>query len=119
MGLEHNAYEDVSTSNFIPITTPAQSRQGARSGSSQTSSPRTSDVNRTNINCGPSPNIAYWITDLALCPVLIGSSIVTAIVRYCDPTLSLNPMALGHKLLNGEGRVICMTQLSPDSWVLL
>ncbi|PSN73783.1 hypothetical protein BS50DRAFT_195742 [Corynespora cassiicola Philippines] len=63
--------------------------------------------------------MAYQITDLTLCHVPKGSSIVTAIVRCSEPNLSPNPIGLEHKLLGGEGKVICTTQLSPDSWMLL
>jgi len=63
--------------------------------------------------------VAYQVTNFTLCPVPKGSSIVTAIVRCRDLKLSLNPMALDHKLLDGEGKVIRMTQLSLDSWMLL
>jgi hypothetical protein len=48
-----------------------------------------------------------------------GSSIVTATVRCSESNSSLNPIVLDHKLLGGEGKVIRMTQLSPDSWILL
>ncbi|KAH8710110.1 hypothetical protein GQ44DRAFT_438986 [Phaeosphaeriaceae sp. PMI808] len=82
-------------------------------------SPRTKAGDRTSKNHGSSANMAYQITDLMHCLVPEGSSIVTATVRCCELNLSLNPTALYHKLLSGEGKVICMTQLSPDSWMLL
>ena len=63
--------------------------------------------------------MSYQITDLTLCPVPKGSSIVTAIVRYRDSKLSLDPVALDHNFFGGEGKLIRMTQLSPDSWMLL
>ncbi|KAF1975440.1 hypothetical protein BU23DRAFT_566567 [Bimuria novae-zelandiae CBS 107.79] len=90
-----------------------------RSRSPQTSSRGTKARDRRNIHYGPSLNMSYQITDLTLCPVPKGSSIVTAIFRYRDSKLSLDPVALDHKLLGGEGKVIRMTQLSPDSWMLL
>src|SRR5881227_3186600 len=72
-----------------------------------------------NNNHGPNANMAYQITDLTHCHVPEGSSIVTAIMRCSESNLSLNPIALDNKLLGGEGKVIRMTQLSPDSWMLL
>jgi hypothetical protein len=63
--------------------------------------------------------MAYQITDLTHCYVPEGSSIVTATVHCSEPNMSLNPIALYYKLLGGEGKVIHMTQLSPDSWMLL
>jgi hypothetical protein len=63
--------------------------------------------------------MSYHITDLTLCAVPNGSSIVTAVVRYRDLKWPLDPAALGPKFLGGDGRVIRMTQLSPDSWMLL
>lgn len=63
--------------------------------------------------------MAYRITDLAHYHVLKGSSIVTAIVRRSESNFSLNPIALNRKLLGGDGKVVRMTQLSPDSWILL
>jgi hypothetical protein len=59
------------------------------------------------------------ITDLTLCTVPNGSSIVTAIVRHRDSNWSRDPVALGHKFLGEQGKVIRMTQLSPGSWMLL
>jgi hypothetical protein len=44
---------------------------------------------------------------------------VTAIMRCSKSNLSLNLIILDNKLLSSEGKVICMTQLSPDSWMLL
>jgi len=59
------------------------------------------------------------IADLTLYPVPRGLAIMTAIVRYLDSNLSLDPVALSHKLLGEKGKIIRMTQLSPDSWMLL
>ncbi|KAF2184246.1 hypothetical protein K469DRAFT_579566, partial [Zopfia rhizophila CBS 207.26] len=73
----------------------------------------------TTTSDGASLDLSYQITDLTLCAIPSGSSIVKAIVRYRDSNLSLDPVALGRKFLGGEGEVIHMTQLSPDSWMLL
>jgi hypothetical protein len=63
--------------------------------------------------------LSYHITDFTLSAVPNGSSIVTAVVRYRNPKWPLDPAALGPKFLGGDGKVIRMTQLSPDSWMLL
>ncbi|KAF1361620.1 hypothetical protein EJ07DRAFT_175572 [Lizonia empirigonia] len=59
------------------------------------------------------------ITDLTLCAIPNGSSIVAATIRYHDSIQSLDSVALGHKFFGKQGKVIRMIQLSPDSWVLL
>ncbi|KAF1354274.1 hypothetical protein EJ07DRAFT_158670 [Lizonia empirigonia] len=63
--------------------------------------------------------MSYQITDLTLCAVPNGSSIVTAVVRYRDSKWPLDPAVLGPKFLGRNSKVIRMTQLSPDSWILL
>ncbi|KAF2683709.1 hypothetical protein K458DRAFT_389635 [Lentithecium fluviatile CBS 122367] len=73
----------------------------------------------TDKNHGPSVNMTYQIIELAHYHIPEGSSIVTATVRCSESNLSSNPIALYHKLLGGEGKVIRMTQLSPDSWMLV
>ncbi|KAF1973467.1 hypothetical protein BU23DRAFT_131519 [Bimuria novae-zelandiae CBS 107.79] len=90
-----------------------------RSRSPRTSASGTKAGDGTNIHSRPSLDMSYQITDLTLCPVPKGSSIVTATVRYRDSKLSLDPVAPNHKLLGREGKVICMTQLSTDSWMLV
>ncbi|KAF2462850.1 uncharacterized protein BDR25DRAFT_320459 [Lindgomyces ingoldianus] len=40
-------------------------------------------------------------------------------MRCSESNLSLNLIARDNKLLGNEGKVVCMTQLSSDSWVLL
>jgi hypothetical protein len=71
------------------------------------------------VNYESSLDMSCQINDLTLCTIPNGSTIVTAIVRYCDSNWSLNPVALGHKFLGEQGKVIHMTQLLPDSWMLL
>jgi hypothetical protein len=63
--------------------------------------------------------MSYQITDLTLCTVPKGSSIVSAVVRYRDSKWPLDLATLGPKFFGRDGKVICMTQLSPDSWMLL
>jgi hypothetical protein len=63
--------------------------------------------------------MSYHITDFTLSAVPNGSSIVTAVVCYRDSKWTLDPAALGSKFLGGDGKVIRMTQMSPDSWMLL
>ncbi|KAF1966129.1 hypothetical protein BU23DRAFT_663728 [Bimuria novae-zelandiae CBS 107.79] len=41
------------------------------------------------------------------------------IICSCDSKCSPSPAALGHRFLGGEGEVIRMIQLSPDSWMLV
>jgi hypothetical protein len=108
-------------------TTPSQAQQPYwpvideefRSCSPQTSSQGTKTENELNINHRHSVDMAYQITDLTLCAVPNGSSIVTAVIRYRDSKWPLDPAVLGPKFLGRNSKVIRMTQLSPDSWMLL
>lgn len=59
------------------------------------------------------------ITDLTLCNIPNDSSVVFATLHNCNLSHFLDLVALGHKVLGEQGKVIRMTQLSPDSWVLL
>jgi hypothetical protein len=72
-----------------------------------------------NINHRLGVEMSYHITDFTLSAVPIGSSIMTAVVHFRDSKWPLNPAALGPKFLGGDAKVIRMTQLSPDSWMLL
>jgi hypothetical protein len=63
--------------------------------------------------------MANQIIDLLHYHIPEGSLIVTATVRCSESTLSSNTIALYHKLLGSEGEVIRMTQLSPDSAMLV
>jgi hypothetical protein len=82
-------------------------------------SPGTKAGGETNINHRPSVDMSYQITDLTLSAVPNSSSIVTAVIRYHDSKRPLDPTALGPRFLGGDGKVIRITQLSPDSWMLL
>jgi hypothetical protein len=89
----------------------------------QTCSPRSYSPDKTagvrrNINYGPSHDTSYQISGLARYPIPKGSSIVTATVRCCDSNWSLDPVALGHKVLGKQVTVIRIIQLH-DSWELL
>ncbi|KAF2189523.1 hypothetical protein K469DRAFT_41848 [Zopfia rhizophila CBS 207.26] len=106
------------TSRNVTLSQPRQLSKPRTDSVTWSCSPRTSSPG-TNKNHGPSANMAYQITDLTHCHVPEGSSIVTATMRCSESNLSLNPIALYHKLLGGEGKVIRMTQLSSDSWMLL
>ncbi|KAF1346339.1 hypothetical protein EJ07DRAFT_160546 [Lizonia empirigonia] len=64
-------------------------------------------------------DMVYQITDLTLCAVPNGSSIVTAVIHYRDSNSPLDPAVLGPKFLGRNSKVIRMTQLSQDSWMLL
>jgi hypothetical protein len=59
------------------------------------------------------------ITDLTLCTIPNGSSVVTAMLRPHKSDSYLDVVALGRKVLGEQGNVIRMTQMSSDSWVLL
>ncbi|KAF1974104.1 hypothetical protein BU23DRAFT_567641 [Bimuria novae-zelandiae CBS 107.79] len=63
--------------------------------------------------------MAYEITDLTHIQVPKGSSVVTMIVRCIESNLPLHPITSHHGLFGSEGKVIRMTQLSPDSWMLV
>ncbi|KAF2177361.1 hypothetical protein K469DRAFT_375375 [Zopfia rhizophila CBS 207.26] len=85
-----------------------------------TSSPGTRAVYDSSIY-EPSDNMAYQLTDITLFQAPKGSLIVTAIVR-CDEMMSkssLNLSALERNFLGDKGQVIRITQVSPDSWLLL
>ncbi|KAF2184240.1 hypothetical protein K469DRAFT_179548 [Zopfia rhizophila CBS 207.26] len=101
----------------MPTTTSRQ----LTSSLSRCQSPGTRAVYDSSINYGLSDNMAYQLTDITLCQVPKGSLIVTAIV-YCNDMIlksSLNPSALERNFLGDKGQVIRMTQVSPDSWLLL
>ncbi|KAH8714835.1 hypothetical protein GQ44DRAFT_811119 [Phaeosphaeriaceae sp. PMI808] len=85
----------------------------------QTSSLGTKTGDGTHIHHGSSAYVAYQITDLTHYHIPESSSILTATVRCNEANLSLNPVALYHKLLCSEDKVIRITQLSSDSWMLL
>jgi hypothetical protein len=63
--------------------------------------------------------MSYQVTDFTLCAIPNDSSIVTAIVSHRDSYWSPDLVALSHKFLGKQGKVIRMTQLSPGSWMLL
>jgi hypothetical protein len=90
-----------------------------RSCSPQTSSRGTKTGNEPNIKHRHSVDMAYQITDLTLCAVPNGSSIVTAVIHYRDSKSPLDPAVLGPKFLGRNSKVIRMTQLSQNSWMLL
>ncbi|EOA90870.1 uncharacterized protein SETTUDRAFT_166763 [Exserohilum turcica Et28A] len=72
-----------------------------------------------NVNYRSGFSMSCQITDLTLCAIPNDSSVVSVILRHCDPGSLLDLVALGHKILGEQGKIIRMTQLSPDSWVLL
>jgi hypothetical protein len=107
--------------------TPSQAQQPywpvideeSRSCSPQTSSRGTKTGNEPNIKHRHSVDMAYQITDLTLCAVPNGSSIVTAVIHYRDSNSPLDLAVLGPKFLGRNSKVIRMTQLSSNSWMLL
>jgi len=107
---------NVTSAQLSQLPRP-RSDNTSRPCSPQTASLRMKARGRTT-TVRPSANMAYQITDLTHCHVPEGSSILTAVVRS-ELNLSLNPIVLDHELLGVEGKIIRMTQLSPDSWMLL
>jgi hypothetical protein len=87
--------------------------------SPRSSSPGTTASDGTNINCKFRLDKSCQIADLTLCTIPNGSSIVAAIVRHHDSNWSPDLVAVGHKFLGEQGKVIRMTQLSPGLWMLL
>ncbi|KAG9186466.1 hypothetical protein G6011_09574 [Alternaria panax] len=85
----------------------------------ESNTPGTTADDRTNIDYECDPSMSCQITDLALCTIPNGCSVVTAMLRPHNSNCSLDVVALGHKVLGEQVKVIRMTQLSPDSWVLL
>jgi hypothetical protein len=80
-----------------------------RSCSPRAPSVGTEAGDETNINYRPSVDLSYYITNLTLCAVLNGLSIVTAVVRNRDSKWPLNPAALGRKFLGRDGKIIRIT----------
>lgn len=94
----------------LPQTTPRQRGQ---------STMPTKTGRGTSNNYRSGTNIAYHITDLAHYHIPKGSSMVAVTVHCSELNASLDPIALDHRLLGGEGEVVRMVQLSPNSWMLL
>ncbi|KAF2685729.1 hypothetical protein K458DRAFT_16668 [Lentithecium fluviatile CBS 122367] len=92
---------------------------GPRSCSSLRSSPGTKAGGGSNIKYRSGADMSNQITDLTLCDVPNGSSIVTGVIRCYDSKQSPDLAALGHRLFGGEGKVIRVTQLLRDSWMLV
>jgi hypothetical protein len=81
--------------------------------------PGTTADHGTDIDYGCDLGMSCQITDLTLCTIPNGSSVVTAMLRPHESDSYLDVIALGRKVLGEQGKVIRMTQMSPDSWVLL
>jgi hypothetical protein len=81
--------------------------------------PGTTADHETDIDYGSDLSMSCQITDLTLCTIPHGSSVVTAMLRPHRSGNYLEVVALGRKVLGEQGKVIRMTQMSPDSWVLL
>ena len=60
-------------------------------------------------------SISCQITDLTLCTIPNDSSVVTAMLRPHRSDSYLDVVALSRKVLSEQGKVIRMTQMSPDS----
>jgi hypothetical protein len=93
--------------------------EGPQSCSPRSYSPGTTAGEGININYEPGLRMSCQITDLTLCAILNGSSIMTAILHRGDSNWSPDLVALDHKFLGAKGKVIRITQLSPGSWMPL
>jgi hypothetical protein len=112
------ASQQVTSSQSQPLYRPPMDNQPP------SYSPRAPSLGKkaedeADIKHRPSVDMSYQITDLTLCTVPKGSSIVSAVVHYRDSKWPLDLAALGPKFLGEDGKVIRMIQLSPDSWMLL
>jgi len=85
----------------------------------RSNTPGTTADDETNIDYESGLRMSCQITDLTLSAIPDGSSVVTAILRPHNSNCSLDLVALGHKVLGEQVKVIRMTQLSPDAWMLL
>ena len=85
----------------------------------ESDTPGTTADHGTDIDYGCDLDMSCQITDLTLCTIPNGSSVVTAILRPHTSDSYLDVVALGRKILGEQGKVIRMTQMSSDSWVLL
>jgi hypothetical protein len=81
--------------------------------------PGTTADDGTNIEYECDLSMSCQITDLTLCTIPNGSSVVTAMLRPRNSNCSLDLVSLGHKVLGEQVKVIRMTQLSRDAWMLL
>jgi hypothetical protein len=81
--------------------------------------PGTTADHGTDIDYGCDLGMSCQITDLTLCTIPNGSSVVTAMLRPHKSNSYLDVVALGRKVLGEQGKVIRMTQMSSNSWVLL
>ncbi|CAN9282042.1 unnamed protein product [Alternaria alternata] len=85
----------------------------------ESDTPGTTADHGTDIHYGCDLGMSGQITDLTLCTIPNGSSVVTAMLRPHKSDSYLDVVALGRKVLGEQGNVIRMTQMSSDSWVLL
>jgi hypothetical protein len=85
----------------------------------ESDTPGTTADHGTDIHYGCDLGMSGQITDLTLCTIPNGSSVVTAMLRPHKSDSYLDVVALCRKVLGEQGNVIRMTQMSSDSWVLL
>ncbi|KAJ6280879.1 hypothetical protein J3E71DRAFT_362284 [Bipolaris maydis] len=102
-----------------PISERLNTDKGSQSYLSASNSPGATAEDVINVDYRSGFSMSCQITDLTLCAIPNDSSVVSVILHYCDPSGLLDLVALGHKVLGEQGKVIRMTQLSPDSWLLL
>ncbi|EMD66433.1 hypothetical protein COCSADRAFT_179707 [Bipolaris sorokiniana ND90Pr] len=102
-----------------PISERLNTDKGSQSYLSASNSLGTTAEDGNNIDYESRSSMSCQITDLTLCAIPDDSSVVTAILHLPNPNHPLNLMPLGHKVIGEQGKVIRITQLSPDSWLLL
>ena len=102
-----------------PVPGRRDTNERPRTCSLDSDTPGTTAGHGTDIDYGCNLGMSCQITDLTLCTIPHGCSVVTAMLRPHKSDSYLDVVALGSKVLGEQGKVIRMTQISPDSWVLL
>jgi hypothetical protein len=102
-----------------PVPGRRDTNERPRTCSLDSDTPGTTAGHGTDIDYGCNLGMSCQITDLTLCTIPHGCSVVTAMLRPHKSDSYLEVLALSRKVLGEQGKVIRMTQMSPDSWVLL
>ena len=102
-----------------PVPGGRNTDQRPRNCSLGSDTPGTTADHGTDTDYGCDLSISCQITDLTFCTIPNDSSVVTAMLRPHKSDSYLDVVALSRKVLGEQGKVIRMTQMSPDSWVLL
>ncbi|CAN9089970.1 unnamed protein product [Alternaria alternata] len=102
-----------------PVPGGRNADQRLRNCSLGSDTPGTTAHHGTDTDYRSDLSISCQITDLTLCTIPNDFSVVTAMLRPHKSDSYLEVVALSRKVLGEQGKVIRMTQMSPDSWVLL